>query len=266
MIIDASFDVTQPELWLNRALYYGDGVFETMRTERATIPLLKWHQKRLADSLQRLKLNQFDWQQVTHALTDLPDEFARRCVLKLLVFRAGGGRGYRPVTGDIDWLLIAGECPKETGQGTVSLGVSELRLSDQQTLAGMKHLNRLEQVLIADELNQQTVDDVLVLSQDDEVLETTQHNLLLVKDHQLYTPELDRNGVHGVALAWLKSQCQVQEMRFRLDDLLACSEVLVANSVRGFRSVSSINGLDWVGTERHFHGKISRMWNTLFSS
>jgi 4-amino-4-deoxychorismate lyase len=266
MIIDASFDVNQPELWLNRALYYGDGVFETMRCHEATIPLARWHQQRLSDSLERLTLKPFDWQQVTRALSRLPDEFARRCVLKLLVFRAGGGRGYRPVTRAIDWLLTVGECPDVVGLDSVRLGVSKQRLSDQPTLAGLKHLNRLEQVLIADELNQQTVDDVLVLSQHDEVLETTQHNLLLVKDHQLFTPALDRNGVHGVALAWLKSQCQVQEMRFRLDDLLACSEILVANSVRGFRSVSSINGLDWVGTERHFHGKISRMWNTLFSS
>ena len=266
MIIGASFDVTQPEMWLNRALYYGDGVFETMRSERAAIPLLMWHQRRLANSLERLKLEPFDWQQVTKALTVLPDEFAGRCVLKLLVFRAGGGRGYRPVTPAIEWLLIAGKCPDVPDHDTVSLGISELRISDQPTLAGMKHLNRLEQVMMADALNQQSVDELLVLNQHDEVLETTQQNLLLVKEDRLYTPTLDQNGVHGVALAWLASQFQVHEGRFKLEDMLDCSEILVANAVRGFRSVSAINGLDWIGTEQQFHGKISHMWNALFSS
>jgi 4-amino-4-deoxychorismate lyase len=266
MIIDASFDVTQPELWLNRALYYGDGVFETMRCQGAAIPLARWHQQRLADSLEVLGLESFDWRKVNDCLQQLPDPYVQQSVLKLLVFRAGGGRGYRPVTRSIDWMLIAGDCPDVASDEALRLGVSDQRLSDQPTLAGLKHLSRLEQVMIAGELDQQAADELLVLNQHDEVLETTQHNVLLVKGDQLYTPKLDCNGVRGVALAWLKSQFRVREARFLISDLSAFDEIMLANSVRGFRSVSAINGLDWVATERCFHGKIGHMWNTLFSS
>lgn len=266
MIIGASFDVSNPELWLNRAMYYGDGVFETMRCEAGCIPLSAWHRARLTHSLERLKLDAFDWQQVVASMPLIPAKWRQRSVLKLVVFRAGGGRGYRPDTHRTDWLLVAGDLPKTDSDEAVRLGVATQRLGEQPLLAGIKHLNRLEQVLLADELNQQSADDLLVLNNHDEVVETTQQNLLLVKDNQLFTPALDRNGVHGVALAWLKSHFKVTEARIPLPELAAYDELMVANSVRGFRSVVAVDGLDSIGTNRRFHGKISRMWKTLFNS
>lgn len=265
MILGASFATSDPEQWLNRALFYGDGIFETMRFAGGQIPLFKWHQQRMNGGLERLHLDQPDWPAIITAIGQMPKELVSSAVIKLVVFRKTQHRGYQPATQMSEWLLLAEPFAPDQ-KTTYTLGVATGRLADQPMLAGMKHLNRLEQVMVADELNDQDVDDLLVLNQQGNVIETTRQNLVVVKDGQLLTPDLSLCGVRGVALEWLKSQYNVSETSFEINDMLRFDEVLLGNSLHGFRPVSQIKGLDSIGTARQVHGKISDLWNRLFKA
>ncbi len=271
MIVAASFDINQPELWLNRALQYGDGLFETMRCHDSIIPLWSFHQQRLSQGLQRLNLQEPDWLLIEQNVKKQSDkEQCKSIVYKLTVFRAGEERGYQASTQKVEWILSKHSFDPENSTQLLKLGVSNIRLALQPLLAGLKHLSRLEQVLIANQLAAQThMDDLLVLDAKGRVIETTCQNLVIIKDNQLLTPKLDHAGVQGVALKWLESQFEVVSKHLMLKDIEACDALMVCNALRGFRLVATLltdkHSQSFL-TKHPVHDKISTQWQLIFNS
>ncbi|MFM7275909.1 MAG: aminotransferase class IV, partial [Gammaproteobacteria bacterium] len=137
----------------DRGLAYGDGLFETMRYGPRGIALLPYHLRRLQSGCARLSIG-IDPVQVREEL-DLAlaaaIEQQPAGVLKLIVTRGSGGRGYRAsgVRGPTR-VLIASPLPDHPpgwSREGVSVRYCELRLGASPALAGLKHLNRLEQVI-----------------------------------------------------------------------------------------------------------------------
>ena len=151
----------------SRAAAYGDGCFTTMLVEAASIHHRDQHLERLRTSCQRLQLPAFDVECLRTALAEYLRSHSatlpHRVVLKVLVTIAGGGRGYRRARdGELDVYVSVDDYPSHyrTWQMEgISLGVAALRLGKQPALAGVKHLNRLEQVLIKQEHNSCGHDD-----------------------------------------------------------------------------------------------------------
>jgi 4-amino-4-deoxychorismate lyase len=273
MIIASSFDHSRPDMLLNRAMQYGDGLFETMRWHHGRIPLLSWHLQRLQQGLDALLFDALDVSHMQRVLeqhasqTTQPDG-----VLKLVVFRSGQERGYRPQTGRFEWLLTAHDLRNAATAQPITLAVASGRLSHQPNLAGLKHLSRLEQVLLSAELSQHpNADDLLLLDVADQVIETTQQNVLLLKGEQIWTPDLHQCGVQGVALSWLKSVCAVHQQAIAWQQLPEFDGLLVGNAVRGFTAVSQVIGpgtKDCIsfGTSSSVHATINRYWEALLNA
>lgn len=161
-------------------------------------------------------------------------------VLKLLVSAGEGGRGYaRPEliapTLHFTHAAMPVHYAVQQREGII-LGCATLRLAVQPALAGIKHLNRLEQVLIKRELAQQDVEDLIVLDANEHVAEATASNVFWYSDGTWFTPALERCGVHGVMreflIDWLlRNDQELRVGDFRLSDLIQAESALVCNAL-----------------------------------
>jgi 4-amino-4-deoxychorismate lyase len=129
----------------------------------------------------------------------------------------------------------------------IRMRVCVLRLAEQPALAGMKHLNRLEQVLARAEWGDPDIAEGVLCAGDGRVISATMANLFAVIDGQLLTPALDRCGIAGVGRAEVLAACpQARITTLSLDALRAASEVFLSSSVRGIVPVRSIASWQYV--------------------
>jgi 4-amino-4-deoxychorismate lyase len=262
MILATSFDTRNESMWENRALMYGDGVFETMRCIDHKVPLWPWHLTRLQQSLDYLQIDSPDCRAIEQIIAEQTNQ--GQSVLRLTVFRDQQKRGYQPLSRASHWLLSHN--PLQAQPQAQSLGIANQRLSSQPLLKGFKHLNRLPQVLIANELAGQEVDDLLVFNQQGDVIETTCQNIIVIKNQQIFTPNMHDSGVEGVALAWLKQNLSVKTKCLQLHDLAHAEAVMTANAVHGFRPVKRIKSITTFQINHPICDRIDTLWQQLINS
>jgi 4-amino-4-deoxychorismate lyase len=188
----------------DRGLAYGDGLFETMRFVAGRIPLLERHLARLRRGCDRLGIVIDEDRlraELAQALAALAGELAQG-VLKLIVTRGAGGRGYRVPAGVAPTrVLIASalpEYPPDWSAEGVRVRFCELRLGASPALAGIKHLNRLEQVMARREWDDPDIAEGLLADARGRIVEGVVTNLFVVSGGRLLTPPIDTCGVAGV--------------------------------------------------------------------
>jgi 4-amino-4-deoxychorismate lyase len=120
-------------------------------------------------------------------------------------------------------------------------------LARQPLLAGIKHANRLEQVMAAQALRDQGYDDGIMCLDNGHVICTTRANVFALMGHVWYTPALNEAGVAGTRRAWFLERgtqgwWDVQESELTLEQLYQADAVMISNALRGFQEVGSING------------------------
>ncbi|GAB3107476.1 aminodeoxychorismate lyase [Aestuariicella hydrocarbonica] len=234
---------------LDRGLAFGDGVFESMRLLKGQLPLWSYHRSRLVEGCQRLSIpvditSVENW--VQKLISDAAAEKAEG-VLKIIVTRGAGGRGY-----GIDPTLVPTVVcslhppPPALSRQPVNLHLCQQRLSINPVLAEIKHLNRLENILLKAECQKAGFEDGLVMDADERVVETTSSNVFLERDGQLYTPSLKNCGVDGVMRRFIINELlpvlniNVEIAAIDLTSLPTFNSVFVCNSVRGIVEVSKI--------------------------
>ncbi len=233
----------------DRGLAYGDGVFRTLRA-RHGIPL-HWqrHYEKLAHDCAALDiacpgqaLLRHETQTVGLAYPD--------AVIKIIVTRGSGERGYAPPVSSVPLRVVMGSARSPSlGQSAnhgVRLHLCRLRLAHQPRLAGVKHLNRLENVLARAEWTDSKTAEGLVLDCEHNVIGGTMSNLFIVAQGTLFTPDLSACGVAGVTRARVlasaeKSKLTCHVTRLPLQRVLEADEVFVVNSVIGLWPVASLN-------------------------
>lgn len=236
----------------DRGLAYGDGLFETLRVRRGEPALLKQHLQRLYQGCERLSLA------VNRPL--LESELSSFCqvlgegVAKLVLTRGEGPRGYAfaddaPVRRLLQASLMPAY-PAANAEVGIELYACRTRLAEQPLLAGMKHLNRLEQVLARNEWRDTRYAEGLMLDSSGRLVEGVFSNLFLVLDGELCTPDLQRCGVRGVMRDALIEQAQglglpVRVADFELADLQRAEEVFFCNSLYGVWPVRRLGARDW---------------------
>lgn len=226
----------------DRGLAYGDALFETMRAHRGDVPWWDRHWTRLQDGAAQLKMPLPDHSQLVREATDLLA--GRDAVLKLQLTRGRGGRGYAPPSNPQPmWLLSVHPLP----ESVTALDVvwCETRLARQPLLAGMKHGNRLEQVLARDEVAQAGADEGLVRDVAGRVTSGTASNLFIHDGTGWHTPELDHAGVAGVCRGWVIEQTGATVRRIRVDEVERAEAVFLCNSVRGILPVQRLGARAW---------------------
>lgn len=235
--------------WIaTRALHYGDGVFRTGLVLDGVLIDRERHLGKLTADAERLDLE---------VSSDLAGEIDRACattsegVLKIMLSRSDSGHGYRPVGKACDRILRIGPMPDQSrglwDQG-IDLGWSKVLLGIQPRLAGIKHLNRLEQVLASREC---PVDrhEVILCDAEGRVTSGTRTNLFFVIDGILVTPDVSMAGVAGmmrdkvVALARsTEAGCEIGLIS--PDEIRHASESFVTNSLVGIWPVRRIGSLE----------------------
>lgn len=223
----------------DRGLAYGDGLFETMRVHRGGVPWWDAHRERLERGAARLGLSLPDDARLREEANALVAE-AEAAVLKVLVTRGGGGRGYAPPDAPVPtWLLSRHEVPATPRHG-LHLHWCDTRLAAQPALAGLKHCNRLEQVLARQECTAAGADDGLMRDGTGRVVCATSANLFVLRAGAWQTPPIDACGVAGVCRAHLLPVLQARETVLSQDDVEGADAIFLCNAVRGILGVARI--------------------------
>lgn len=221
----------------DRGFAYGDGLFTTAKIAAGKIALLPEHINRLRTGSEQLALMGIDFNSLTAELEQLAQHY-ELAVLKVVISAGSGGRGYSRIGAEQPTVVISiFDFPQHyitwQKQG-ISLGVSEQRLGLNPMLSGLKHLNRLEQVLLRAELDQTKFDDLVVLNIKNEVVETTCANLFWFNAGTLYTTQIDDAGVAGLMRASILAKYpQTVIKKADLAELLTAQEIFICNSVMG---------------------------------
>ncbi len=234
----------------DRSFQYGDGCFTTMLTLDGEIQYYNDHQQRVDACLAALRITPLDWERVCLWLEKALDSVPEKGLggVKLHVSRGSGGRGYSPM-GVLEPVVTISTFAYPSHylqwqQSGVELGVCQQKLGLSPLLAGHKHNNRLEQILIKAELDEAGLADGIVLDINDQVIETSMANLFWRKGSTIYTPDLSASGVAGVmrkqVILELSKQKEVVVGRFDLEHLLSSDEVFITNSILSVAPVTKI--------------------------
>jgi 4-amino-4-deoxychorismate lyase len=238
---------------LDRGLAYGDGLFETMLVREGRPCLWQQHAERLLKGCQRLRIPQPD-------LGKLEQEALEVCagsdksILKLILTRGAGGRGYRAPDDPSPWhgfsLHPIPDYPETFHSEGIKVRVCDTRLGRNPELAGIKHLNRLEQVLARNEWTDD-FQEGLMLDTESNVIEGTMSNLFLITQKGLETADLSQCGIEGVIrqriMAWAQQKdipCCLNK-HLRLEDVFGAEALFICNSVIGIWPVRQLENMSY---------------------
>lgn len=223
----------QPSI-TDRSFQYGDGVFTTIRVHAGQLLFWSYHWQRLAASLLRLKMPALDgvWlKQYAEQHITAPEQ-----VLKIVVSRGQGGRGYSPA-GFAQPLCYVSTSPmpdyRLLQHDGIHLGVAQLQLGIQPFLAGMKHTSRLETVMLKAEVESRPEDDLLCFDHSGLATELSAANLFFYLDGQWHTPKLHQAGVAGVTRQWLLDELQMIPGYYTKADIHQAEAMLATNALMG---------------------------------
>lgn len=236
---------------MDRGLHYGDGLFETIAYDSGNLLLWPQHLQRLHKGAERLGLSLISEQQWLDDIGQLSFE-QPQAVVKLIQTRGVGGRGYYAgslsstrIVARYDWPTY----PASNGQG-VKVRFCQTPVSVNPALAGLKHLNRLDNVLARNEWDDPGIGEGLMLDDRGMVIEGTMSNIFGLKDEVLYTPCLKRAGVKGVVRHEILHLARQQGMDTRCMDisqpqLLAMDELFICNSIIGIWPIIELDTHQW---------------------
>ncbi|WP_127348125.1 aminodeoxychorismate lyase [Pseudidiomarina mangrovi] len=229
---------------LDRGLQFADGHFTTLLVQHQQALLWPAHWQRLQLACERLRISLPDQQRVHDCVLAAAADFSC-AVVKVIITRGSGGRGYSPHGEYQSQWYVSATAHQPTVLAPAKLGVAELQLGCQPLLAGLKSLNRLEQVLLADEREQRGYDELVVLDQHQHVTEAVSSNIFWRVGKRWYTPQLSAAGVAGVLRQQVLQLGLLSEValgHFKLAHLLAAEQAFLCNSVQGFRAVATLDG------------------------
>lgn len=235
----------------DRGLQYGDGLFETLLWVDGRIRFLDDHLQRLAAGCARLNIPVPPQAVVASELEGLAKDLPR-AVLKLIVTRGAGGRGYRPPARLQPTRIVSVHAaPDEPLPGVErKIRWCTTRLARTAALAGLKHLNRLEQVLAQMEPASPEVAEGLMLDTEGELIGGISSNVFLLIEGGLVTPDLRYSGIQGVMrknvlAAAGRIGIPVEVRAVRPEELALAAEVFLTNAVRGIQPVHALEELRW---------------------
>lgn len=238
----------------NRGFAYGDGIFRTMRLIEGELQDWPLHYQTLVADCSKIQIvcpsAELLMQEFKYFMSTASEEQTRFGVIKIIITRGEGARGYAPpAICEPSRVFVQTPLPAYPPgiyEHGVALYCCQTRLASQPLLAGIKHLNRLENVLARAELKDPRFFDGLLRDYEDHVIEAVSGNLFIQKDGLVMTPSLDQCGVAGVMrrkiLDWYKTHGQaVVTTALHLEHLLEADAVVIANSAYGVLQVLQID-------------------------
>lgn len=237
----------------DRGLAYGDGLFETLRVHGGDAPWWSRHWARLATDAARLGIAVPDEARVRAVLTALFDD-AGDGVCKLLLTRGGGGRGYAPPLMDTGarpaptWIVSRHALPAAWPADGIVVDWCATTLGASPRLAGIKHCNRLEQVLARAEWHDSARHEGLLCDASGRVVTAIAANLAWCEDGQWLTPTVTAGAIAGICRGWLITHGVREVEPPSPARLLAAEALLLCNAVRGILPVQRLGERVWPAT------------------
>lgn len=253
----------------DRGLQYGDGCFETIAVQQGQALLWDRHIQRLVSGCQRLGIN-------ASVIADELSVDAKNIitsamdgVLKIIVTRGAGERGYRSDNTQRPSRIVtfspSPQYPKDYRREGIAMRLCDTRLSENKTLAGIKHLNRLEQVLARSEWQDQ-YQEGLMLNQAGQVVEGTMSNVFVQIGDEVITPLLNHCGVAGVMRSVIfdklsDKNINCQQRQLELQILYEADAIFICNSIIGLWPVISLDNKSFPITDlqRYLQNAISNV-------
>lgn len=235
----------------DRGLAYGDGVFRTLCAWRGEP--LHWarHYSKLLHDCEALALPCPEAALLQNEVRAVARS-QETCAIRITLTRGSGPRGYAPPPSSQPLRIVSGAeyaVPGVQSEG-ICVHLCRLRLGSQPSLAGVKHLNRLENVLARAEWTDPAAAEGLLLDQDGVAVGGTMSNVFIVEAGTLVTPSLHQCGVAGVtrdrvmaASARLNISCRTESVP--LKRLLDAEEVFFVNSLIGLWPVARLGERVW---------------------
>lgn len=251
----------------DRAVHFGDGCFTTAAVRNGKVDFFAAHLRRLQWGCEQLLINNVDWHQLENEMLHAAQQ-EDRAVLKVIISAGRGGRGYsRQGCEQATRIVSLGRWPEHYQRwqsSGVKLKTSPVRLAQNPLLAGIKHLNRLEQVLIRAHLDQSDADEALVLDTAGCVVECCAANLFWRRGDMLFTPDLTQAGVAGTMRRRLldhfaETGRPCHQLRCEPAHLLAADEVIVCNALMPILPVRQID--NYTFSERTLFNQLMDSFN-----
>jgi 4-amino-4-deoxychorismate lyase len=229
---------------LDRGLHFGDGLFETIACRRGRARFLSLHVERLAEGCRRLSITA-DIPVIRHEIEHAAA--GGNALIKLIVTRGEAtARGYgRSGQETATRVLLRYPWPKDDAAQAAHVRISTLKLGENPALAGIKHLNRLEQVLARSEVPAAEAAELLLFSHSGRLISGTMSNVFVVRNGRLITPRVDLCGVAGVMRRVVlreaaKAGMEAEEGMLAERDLDAADEIFLTNARIGIWPVSAL--------------------------
>lgn len=234
----------------DRGLQYGDGLFETIAYRDGQLEFLSDHLSRLIEGCKRLNISFKNAQQqlLIVEIETVAQSLKADGVIKVMLTRGQGGRGYR-YQDDMQSTRIVSSHPlpnyPSENQSGVSVRICQQCLAVNPSLAGIKHLNRLEQILARNEWQDDTIAEGLMFDYQERLIEGTMSNVFLVKNNQLFTPEISNSGIAGIMRKQIIKLTNTLDITLHittldLDALKSADEIFICNSLMGIWPVTRI--------------------------
>ena len=234
----------------DRGLQYGDGLFETMAVSNEKVPLWDSHWERLTRGCEQLAITIPDREVLEKEIESLcAGKGENKFIIKLIVTRGKGERGYRFSNTQNTTRILSSHPFPDYSMSYQTTGVAvrycDTILSENIKLAGIKHLNRLEQVLARNEWDTDEFQEGLMLTTQGMVIDGTMSNIFAVKDNMLFTPDLSLCGVSGVMRKMVIKlskdlELPAYEKTFTKSELEGADELFLTNSLFGIWPVRKI--------------------------
>jgi 4-amino-4-deoxychorismate lyase len=233
----------------DRGLQYGDGLFETMAATNGRVRNFARHMERLTEGCRRLGMPM-----------PSPDLLEAECAralaglgagsVKIMVTRGPGPRSYRPPPDPAVTRVVVSSAARQRNDPETGIVVRlcDTPLGLNPRLAGLKHLNRLEQVMACAEWDDASIAEGLMSSVDGRLVCATAANVFLVQDGRLLTPDIRDCGVAGVMRGIVLAAVRDLELPVEVTDLDvarlgAADEVFLTNAITGVRPVGEVAGV-----------------------
>lgn len=232
----------------DRGFQYGDGLFETIAVSKGQPVFWQQHWQRLVLGCQQFNLPIPSADLLQSEINSLCHRISAG-VIKIIITRGSGGRGYRLPDLIVPTRVISlhpyPEYPISYKIDGIKARFCQTRLGLNPALAGIKHLNRLEQVLARAEWNDPGIQEGIMLDINDNVIEGTMTNLFYIKQNHLYTASLGLSGIAGVIRSIIlniatNNLLQAKEHSYQIDALIMADEVFVCNSIIGIWPINQI--------------------------
>ncbi len=228
----------------NRNVQYGDGLFETCISKNNKILFWEKHLSRIDAGCKKLKIKNLDeaiWIKDVKKALSLTSK--KNCVVKLILSRGNSQRGYSyPDNISPVRIVIVSELKDIQAKKSFSLEYAESGYHSNPILAGIKHCNRIEQILARATLKR---DEAIMLDENQNIISVTQGNIYMIFGQRLVTPKLDRCGVIGSRRSLILDlaeslELKVEQTNIPKNEAKKADEVFISNSIIGIQPVSSI--------------------------